>query len=77
MRKENGCVDSNFYRNAENENDFFFGWSVGKPENFGWPSALGQIHGIDRSRESFKPTAGNHDSLDFPLVGIGALNPKI
>jgi quinol monooxygenase YgiN len=22
MRKENGCVDSNFYRNAENENDF-------------------------------------------------------
>ena len=23
MRKENGCVDSNFYRNAENENDFF------------------------------------------------------
>jgi len=23
MRKENGCVDSNFYQNAENENDFF------------------------------------------------------
>ena len=23
MRKENGCVDSNFYRNAENENEFF------------------------------------------------------
>ena len=23
MRKENGCVESNFYRNAENENDFF------------------------------------------------------
>jgi quinol monooxygenase YgiN len=22
MRMENGCVDSNFYRNAENENDF-------------------------------------------------------
>jgi len=22
VRKENGCVDSNFYRNAENENDF-------------------------------------------------------
>ena len=25
MRKENGCVDSNFYQNSENENDFFFG----------------------------------------------------
>ncbi len=23
MRKENGCLDSNFYQNAENENDFF------------------------------------------------------
>ena len=23
MRTENGCVDSNFYQNAENENDFF------------------------------------------------------
>ena len=23
MRKENGCVDSNFYQNAENENDLF------------------------------------------------------
>ncbi len=23
MREENGCVDSNFYQNAENENDFF------------------------------------------------------
>ena len=23
MRKENGCVDSNFYQNSENENDFF------------------------------------------------------
>ena len=22
MRKENGCVDSNFYQNAENENNF-------------------------------------------------------
>jgi len=22
MREENGCVDSNFYQNAENENDF-------------------------------------------------------
>ena len=28
MRTENGCVDSNFYQNAENENDFFLveGW---------------------------------------------------
>ena len=25
MRKENGCLDSNFYQNAENETDFFFG----------------------------------------------------
>ena len=24
MREENGCVDSNFYQNAENENDFFW-----------------------------------------------------
>jgi quinol monooxygenase YgiN len=23
MRKENGCLNSNFYQNAENENDFF------------------------------------------------------
>ena len=23
MRTENGCVDSNFYQNAENENEFF------------------------------------------------------
>ena len=23
MRKENGCVDSHFYQNAENENEFF------------------------------------------------------
>ena len=23
MRTENGCVDSNFYQNSENENDFF------------------------------------------------------
>jgi quinol monooxygenase YgiN len=23
MRKENGCLDSNFYQNAENETDFF------------------------------------------------------
>ena len=23
MRKDNGCVDSNFYQNAENENDLF------------------------------------------------------
>ena len=23
VRKENGCVDSTFYQNAENENDFF------------------------------------------------------
>ena len=24
LRTENGCVDSNFYQNAENENDFFW-----------------------------------------------------
>jgi quinol monooxygenase YgiN len=23
VRKENGCVDSTFYQNSENENDFF------------------------------------------------------
>lgn len=32
MRKDNGCVDSNFYQNAENENDFFLveEWEIRK-----------------------------------------------
>ena len=32
MRMENGCVDSNFYRNAENENEFviFETWETRK-----------------------------------------------
>lgn len=32
MREQTGCVDSNFYQNAENENDFFLveTWETGK-----------------------------------------------